>query len=112
MATTLLKVYTLTVFDSLSRYHRGVELHVYVDDVDLYAAHSCPRAAYAALAQAANFLLTTFENALLLQVACHKCVLLASNITSDRELRDRMRRWRPLARVTVRSWGQKARGAV
>ena len=69
MATTLLKVYTLRLFDALSRWHPRVELHVYVDDVDLYAAHRCPRQAADRLSGATRLLLQVFEGVLQLQVA-------------------------------------------
>ena len=56
MATTLLKVYMLRVFDSLSRYHPGIDLHTYVDDVDLASQKSEASQAADVLAAAARML--------------------------------------------------------
>ena len=60
MATTLLKVYMLRVFDALSRYHPDVEIHAYVDDVDLSASKVAAEAAAAALAAATRAPLRLF----------------------------------------------------
>ena len=46
MATTLLKVYTIELFDALHRWYPQVDLHVYVGDVDLFCAR--PKAQEAA----------------------------------------------------------------
>ena len=75
-ATTLLKVYLLTVFDMLSRWHKEVELHVFVDDVDINATHDTADGAAWAGAKATDRLLTEFER-LGLKVGLHKCLSLA-----------------------------------
>ena len=69
MATTLLKVYMLRVFGTLSRYHPGIDLHTYVDDVDLASQQSEAQQAADSLAAAARTLVTLLERALLLHVA-------------------------------------------
>ena len=103
MATTLLKVYTLKVFDALRKWHPRVELHVYVDDVDLFCAR--PRASEAAddLAGAAKLLLKVFDQALLLQVAFQKCVLLAASADAEVRLRKHLRH----TGLTIQKWGKK-----
>ena len=68
----------LEVFDALSRYHPGVELHCYVGDVDLFCARRAPEDAADVLAAAARRLLDLFERALRPKVAYHKCVVLSS----------------------------------
>ena len=101
MATTLLTVYALCLFDALSRWHPHVELHVYVDDVDLYVAHTCPRQAADRLSGATRLLLQVFEGVLQMQVAYQKCVLLASSSNVDGHLRNNLRS----TGIRLRSWG-------
>ena len=69
MATTLLKVYMLRVFDTLSRYHPGIDLRTYVDDVDLASQRSEANQAADVLAAAARTLVMLLERALRLKVA-------------------------------------------
>ena len=92
MATTLLKTYTLTLFDAIGRWHPRVELHVYVDDVDLFTTSPNARTAADALSQAADFLLDAVERALRLEVAFHKCVLLVSSASTGGHLQRAMQR--------------------
>ena len=87
MATTLLKVYMLRVFYALSRYHPDVEIHTYVDDVDMSASKVAASSAALTLAAATRALLRLFDTALLLQVAYYKCVVLASSSNVE-ECRD------------------------
>ena len=103
MATTLLKVYALRLFDALSRWHPRVELRVRVNNVDLYAAHSCPRQAADRLSGATRLLLQVFEDVLQMQVAYQKCVLLASSSNVDGRLRNNLRS----TGVRLQGWGNK-----
>ena len=103
MATTLLKVYMLEVFDALSRYHPGVELRCYVDDVDLFCARRQGVEAAERLAAAAVRLLDLFERAFRLRVAHHKCVLLGSSLQTGDRLRHLLRN----TGVRLEAWGKK-----
>ena len=68
-------------------WHRDFELHVYVDDVVLNAAHRRPDVAADRLSQAAKLLLKVFKKTLHLQIAFQKCVLLAASSNVDGRLR-------------------------
>ena len=108
VATALRKVYTLRLFDALSRWHPHVELHVDVGDVDLCAARASPRQAADRLSGATKLLLQVFDDVLQMQVAFQKCVLLASSSHVDGHLRTNLRsNGRSFAEL-----GGKARGAV
>ena len=107
MATTLLKVYTLTLFDAICKWHPQVDIHVYVDDVDLFTVSPSMRTASTNLTNAADFLLAMFEKALRLQVAHHKCVLLASSAKVEVQVRKDIRHKPHIACVQLQSWGKK-----
>ena len=71
--------YAARLFDTLSRYHPGIDLHTYVDDVDLASQQSEAHQAADSLAAEARALADLLERALLLQVAYYMCVRLASS---------------------------------
>ena len=62
-ATNLLKVYMIIVLDLIHRWF-PVQLHVFVDDVDLNAIRGSPGEAAQAVAAAAERLLTEFGRVL------------------------------------------------
>ena len=103
MATTLLKVYTLKLFDALQKWHPQVDLRVCVDDVDLFCARRCASEAADKLAGAARLLLQVFDQALRLQVGYQKCVLLATSATAEGCLRQRLKG----SGLKLHSWGKK-----
>ena len=105
-ATTLLKVYLLSVFDMLSRWHSGVELHVFVDDVDFNATHAVADQAAFEVAKAAERLLTEFER-LGLKVGIHKCMVLGSSKAVRDKLMAHLGGLSRACDIPLRSWGKK-----
>ena len=103
MATTLLKVYTIELFDALRKWHPRVELHVYVDDVDLFCAQRRAADAADALTGAARLLLQVFERALCLQVAFQKCVLLATSA----DVGVRLQKGLASTGLSIKPWGEE-----
>ena len=105
-ATTLLKVYLIKVFDMLSRWHSGVELHVFVDDVGMNATQSTPDETAEQLGRATERLLTELDR-LGLKVGIHKCMVLGSS----KAVRDALARFMGgLARaceIPLQAWGKK-----
>ena len=79
-ATTLLKVYLIRVFDMMVQWHRGIQLHVFVDDVDVNSTQDTAADAAKVVAKATERLLTEFER-LKLRVGGRKGTVLGSHKT-------------------------------
>ena len=95
-AATLLKVYLLSVLDMLPKWHREVELHVFVDDVDINATRNTADDAAFVVSKATERLLTEFKR-LGLKVGLHKCMVLGS----CKKVKDRL-----LVHISVLSRGR------
>ena len=106
-ATTLLKVYLLTVFDMVSRWHKEVELHVFVDDVDVNASHDTADAAAFAVAKATNRILTVFER-LGLKVGISKCMVLGSCKKVKDKLATFMGGLSRGSEIPLKTWGKSS----
>ena len=60
-ATTLLKVYTIKLFDMMWRWYPELSLHVFVDDVDMNTTADTEEASFREVAKGTQRLLTEFK---------------------------------------------------
>ena len=108
-ATTLLKVYTIKVFDVMWRWYPELSLHVFVDDVDMNATADSEEASSREVARGTQRLLTEFKRVLGLTAGISKCVLLGSTPGVRNQLAAAMAALPRGQQIAVKSWGKKLR---
>ena len=106
-ATTLLKVYTIKVFDMMWRWYPEVQLQVFVGDVDINSTADTEDATSHEVVKATGRLLTEFHRFLCLEVGIHKCVLLGSSAGVRARLTAATNALPRERRIPVRTWAKK-----
>ena len=106
-ATTFLKVYAIKIFDMMWRWYPEIQLHVFVDDVDMNNTARTEQSSSHEVVRATTRLLTEFQRVLGLRPGISKCVLMGSTATIRTQLMEAMKALPPEQRIPVKPWGKK-----
>ena len=103
MASTLLKLYMLTVFDTMTKFYTHMELDVFADDIDMATSSSSKQEVVTRTVAAAKRLVWLLENVLHMKVSTAKCRILASHKWVKDQLQLRLQG----TGLQVAKWGLK-----